>query len=63
MTKKTTTKGSLSIQQINPYDNSIINTFHSKTDVIKQFQMSYFTLDKALKENKISHGYFWKIIN
>ena len=58
--EKTITKGSLSIQQINPYDNSIINTFHSKTDVIKKFQMSYFTLDKALKENKIIHGYFWK---
>ena len=61
--EKTTTKGSLSIQQINPYDNSIINTFNSKTDVIKQFQMSYFTLGKALKENTISHGYFWKLIS
>ena len=61
--EKTTTKVSLSIQQINPYDNSIINTFNSKTDVIKQFQMSYFTLGKALKDNTISHGYFWKLIS
>ena len=39
----------------------IAKTFQSwMTDVIKKFQMSYFTLDKALKENKIIHGYIWK---
>jgi hypothetical protein len=37
--------------------------FHSKTDIIKQFQMSYFTLNKALQENKAVHSYHWKMVN
>jgi len=49
------------INQINPDNNEIINTFYCKTDIIQKFQMSYVSLDKALKENKITHGYFWKI--
>ena len=49
------------INQINPDNNEIMNTFYCKTDIIQKFQMSYASLDKALKENKITHGYLWKI--
>ena len=61
--EKSTSKTSISIMQINPFDNSVVNTFYSKTDIIKQFQMSYFTLNKALQENKAVHGYHWKLVN
>ena len=49
------------INQINPDNNEIMNTFYCKTDIIQKFQMSYASLDKALKENKITHGYIWKL--
>ena len=61
--EKSISKTSISIMQINPFDNSVVNTFYSKTDIIKQFQMSYFTLNKALQENKAVHGYHWKLVN
>ena len=52
----------VTVIQINPVTNENIKTYKSITEVLKKFQMSRGSLNKASNNNEIHNGFKWKII-
>jgi prophage antirepressor-like protein len=53
----------LSIQQIDPKTNVVINTFDSMASVLKEIHMSRATLKRACAFGEVHKGYLWKQYN
>jgi prophage antirepressor-like protein len=49
--------------QINPITNEEIKVFKSITDVLKKFQMSRASLNKASASGETHNGFKWKVVN
>ena len=50
------------IQQIDPISNKVIETFITKRDVVRQFQVSYGKLTSVLNTEELYGGYYWREI-
>ena len=51
----------VTVIQINPVTNENIKTYKSITEVLKKFQMSRGSLNKASNNNEIHNGFKWKV--
>jgi len=52
----------VTVIQINPMTNENIKTFKSITEVLKKFQMSRASLNKASDNDEIHNGFKWKVM-
>lgn len=52
----------VTVIQINPMTNENIKTFKSITEVLKKFQMSRGSLNKASDNDEIHNGFKWKVM-
>uniref|UniRef100_A0A6C0HVD5 Bro-N domain-containing protein n=1 Tax=viral metagenome TaxID=1070528 RepID=A0A6C0HVD5_9ZZZZ len=52
----------ITVIQINPITNKEIKTYKSITEVLKKFQMSRISLNKASENNEMHNGYKWKVL-
>jgi len=52
----------ITVIQINPITNKEIKTYKSITEVLKRFQMSRISLNKASENNEMHNGYKWKVL-
>jgi prophage antirepressor-like protein len=48
------------IQQIDPITMKVIETFQTKRDVVRKFQVSYNKLGSVVNTDEMYSGYFWK---